>query len=193
MFASKTAGLDQENGSFLRRGRPGGTSGAIRGAPDVDGTHAGSGAGGGRRETTPPRAAPHGSSFFAAPYLLATAAWARQIAPPVTSARPVHVRGTIRGASIVDNIDADYDTDGGIHNAPNERARRVRRRFFRCRPTACGEVRGARTTPPGENTRYGGARRAITPGTMTLKIAGVTGMYVFGACANARCACVRRA
>ena len=30
----------------------------------------------------------------------------------MTSARPVHVRGAIRGASIVDNIDADYDTDG---------------------------------------------------------------------------------
>ena len=76
MHCSLTARIDQvdqENGSFWRRGRPGGTSGAIRGAPDVDGTHAGSGAGGGRRETTPPRAAPHGSSFFAAPYLLATA------------------------------------------------------------------------------------------------------------------------
>ena len=54
----------------------------------------------------------------------------RQIAPPVTIARPVHVRGAIRGASIVDNIDADYDTGGGIRNAQNERARRVRRRFF---------------------------------------------------------------
>ncbi len=111
----------------------------------------------------------------------------------MTSARPVHVRGAIRGASIVDNIDADYDTGGGIRNAPNERARRFRRRFFPLPTPACGEVRGARTTPPGENTRYGGARRAITPGTMPLNIADITGMYVFGACANARRACVRRA
>ena len=111
----------------------------------------------------------------------------------MTSARPVHVRGAIRGATVVDNIDADYDTGGGIQNAQNERARRFRRLFFSLPTPAGGEVRGARTTPPGENTRYGGARRAITPGTMTLKLAGVAGMYVFGACANARCACVRRA
>ena len=122
--------LDQENGSFWRRGRPGGTSGAIRGAPDVDGTHAGSGAGGGTRETTSPRAAPHDRAHFSLPRTCWRPPPGRQIAPPVTSARPVHVRGAIRGASIVDNIDADYDTDGGIHNAPNERARRVRRRFF---------------------------------------------------------------
>ena len=43
---------------------PGGTYGAIRGAPDVDGAHAGSDAGGGIRETTTPRAAPPGSANF---------------------------------------------------------------------------------------------------------------------------------
>ena len=53
-----------KNGSFWRRGRPGGNSGAIRGAPDVDVTHAGSGADGGPRETTPPRTAPPGSAHF---------------------------------------------------------------------------------------------------------------------------------
>ncbi len=51
-------------------GALGALPGAIRGAPNVDGTHAGSGAGGGTRETTPPRTAPPGAALISRAFSL---------------------------------------------------------------------------------------------------------------------------